>query len=372
MLAKFCKYRYSGAFIFCIIFTCSYAQGDITLHIGDKAPVLRVSNWVKGEPILDYKKGTVYVIEFWATWCLPCKAAMPHLSGLAKRYKDNVVVVGVDVMEGRKVTRENIISFVDSMGSQMNYTVAIQDSNYAERDWLEASGENLRYGIPRTFVVDGNGRLAWIGHPSKLGCVLPKIVDMSWNVEEVRNIRKTKMYIQELEDSLNFELIEYRATSERPGKPYEAMAFINKVLEEEPRLQYAPRIAFHTLSALISIDKQRAYEYGMNAIAAEPVYHDSPAYDIAGYIKVNPAGQEISPELYKLAAFAYQKAIEDTPYPELTDLPRDYREIARLFWLSNDKHLAILVQQKAIKISRCRGLNSMTKELESGLEEYIK
>ncbi len=371
MLKNFLKYCYRGAFIFYIVINCSYAQGDITLHIGDKAPVLRVSSWIKGEPVTEYKKGTVYVIEFWATWCAPCRAAMPHLSRLAKRYKDNVVAVGINVMEGRNVSKENLLSFVDSMGSQMDYTVAVQDSNYVEKDWLETSGERW-HGIPRVFVVDSNGRLAWAGHPGELGCILPKIVDRSWNVEEAEDIRKTKKYIRELEDSLNKELMEYRITYGKPGKPYEAIAFINKFLEEEPRLRYAPRIAFHTLSALISIDKQKAYEYGMNAITMEPIYHESPASNIARYIEVNPAGLEFSPELYKLAAFAYQKTIEDIFYPELADLPRYYRKIAEFFWLSNDRYLAILAQQKAIKISKCRGLDAAIKELESELDEYAK
>lgn len=369
MLKNFLKYFYKGTFIFYIVINYAYAQGDITLHIGDKAPVLRVSNWFKGEPITEYKKGTVYVIEFWATWCAPCRAAMPHLSVLAKRHKKEVVIVGLDVMEKREITKEKIASFVDSMGNLMDYTVAMQDSNYAEKDWLEVSGER---GLPTTFVVDGDGRLAWIGHPGHLDSVLPKIVDKSWNVGEAGDIRKTKRYLRELEDSLSNELMEYRITIGKSGKPHEAIAFINKFLEEEPRLRYTPRIAFHTLSALISIDKQKAYEYGMNAITAESVYHESPAYTIAGYIDVNPAQQELSPELYRLAAIARQKVVQDFIYPELSDLPRHYREIAKLFWLSEDKHLAILAQQKAIEISKYRGLDATTKELESELGAYMK
>jgi len=58
-----------------------------TLNLGDPAPSLRVREWLKGKPVGQFEKGTVYVVEFWATWCTPCKAAMPRLSKLAGKYK---------------------------------------------------------------------------------------------------------------------------------------------------------------------------------------------------------------------------------------------------------------------------------------------
>src|SRR4051794_18757941 len=66
------------------------------LSVGDAAPPLAVTKWVAGAPVAKFEPGKVYVVEFWATWCGPCIAAMPHLAGLQADYKDQgLVVLGV-------------------------------------------------------------------------------------------------------------------------------------------------------------------------------------------------------------------------------------------------------------------------------------
>lgn len=54
-------------------------QPAVTLKAGDPAPPLKIEKWLKSGPIERFEKGKVYVLEFWATWCPPCIASMPHL-----------------------------------------------------------------------------------------------------------------------------------------------------------------------------------------------------------------------------------------------------------------------------------------------------
>ncbi len=129
-------------------------------ELGDKAPPLQVAEWVKGKPVdLAASKGkTVTVVEFWATWCGPCRVSIPHLTELQKKFKDKgVVFVGVSTEDTSVVKK-----FVQQMGSKMDYTVAVDKDSQTDKGYMEAFGID---GIPHAFVVDKEGRIVWNGHP---------------------------------------------------------------------------------------------------------------------------------------------------------------------------------------------------------------
>src|SRR5947208_3003534 len=65
----------------CLIGTLARA-GE--LKVGDVAPPLTIAKYVKGPADTAFKKGEVYLVEFWATWCTSCHASFPHLNELAK------------------------------------------------------------------------------------------------------------------------------------------------------------------------------------------------------------------------------------------------------------------------------------------------
>ena len=71
------------------------------LTIGSTAPSIDIEHWMsdgdgKFKHIKDFEKGKVYVVEFWATWCGPCIASMPHISKLQDDYaKRGVTVISV-------------------------------------------------------------------------------------------------------------------------------------------------------------------------------------------------------------------------------------------------------------------------------------
>ena len=159
------------------------ADGGEILNIGDLAPPLTVSGWVKGEKVDRLDPGKTYVVEFWATWCGPCRVSIPHLTELARKYKGRgVTFIGVDVWER---DRGRVKPFVEEMGDQMDYAVALDDvpekgdphDGAMAKGWMNAAEED---GIPTAFVVRG-GKITWIGHPMDLDSPLARIVDGTWD-----------------------------------------------------------------------------------------------------------------------------------------------------------------------------------------------
>ncbi len=138
------------------------------LKVGDAAPRLQVARWVQGEPVKELEKGKVYVVEFWAAWCGPCVASIPHLNELHRALKDRgVVFIGQNVWEDDAAAPA---AFVKKMGEKMTYRVALDDAKgggkgFMSEKWLAAADQD---GIPCAFVIDKQGTIAWIGHPSGL------------------------------------------------------------------------------------------------------------------------------------------------------------------------------------------------------------
>jgi len=131
-----------------------------TVKVGDAAPKLQNGKWVQGEPVTDFKAGKAYLVEFWATWCGPCRVSIPHLNEIHNKYKDQgLVVIGQDCWE----KDDGLVApFIEKMGEKMTYRVALDDKASNEKGemadtWMAAAGRN---GIPSAFLVDPKGLIA--------------------------------------------------------------------------------------------------------------------------------------------------------------------------------------------------------------------
>jgi thiol-disulfide isomerase/thioredoxin len=109
-------------------------------------PAMKLTDVNTGKPIDQSAwRGKVVLLNFWATWCGPCRMEIPDLIKLQDRYRDKLVIVGLSIDEGPV---DAVKAF--AAAEKINYPVAVVDDQT----------EKLFGGItsvPSTFVVNGNG-----------------------------------------------------------------------------------------------------------------------------------------------------------------------------------------------------------------------
>ncbi len=207
------------------------APKEPTLTIGSAAPKLQVSKWVQGDAVAAFDKEHAYVVEFWATWCGPCRTSIPHLNELHQKLVDKgLIVIGQDCWER---DLEKVDPFLKEMGDKMSYRVALDDTSEDDkgamaRTWMEAAGQS---GIPTAFVIDKQQRVAWIGHPMELTeSLLESVLSGSYDLELAK---------KDYEDRQRFLAIARKAsiaisTALRAEKPEDAVAPAEELLAAAP------------------------------------------------------------------------------------------------------------------------------------------
>ena len=109
-------------------------------------------NWVS----LDDMKGKVVLLNFWGTWCGPCRVEIPAFINLVEKYeKEGLEIVGVTLTSGPP---ENIQAFANKWG--INYTLLTDiegnETQFVIAKYGEAIGQRIN-GIPTTFIIDREG-----------------------------------------------------------------------------------------------------------------------------------------------------------------------------------------------------------------------
>ncbi len=121
--------------------------------------------------LADYK-GKVVVLDFYATWCEPCRAETPRLVQLQRQYQEQgLQVIGLNV--GGADDREFVLGYAREYGIQ--YPLGFPDDEFAD----SFLGDNQN--IPQAFVFDRNGKLVkrFIGYSESSGAELERLVKAS-------------------------------------------------------------------------------------------------------------------------------------------------------------------------------------------------
>jgi len=310
------------------------------LNIGDPAPDLQVAKWVQGDAVKAFEPGKAYLVEFWATWCGPCKVSIPHLNELHQKFKDkDLVVIGQDCWERDEALVE---PFIKKMGEKMTYRVALDDKS-SEKDgamaatWMQAAERN---GIPSAFVVNKQGKIAWIGHPMSLkDSVLEEILAGSFDLKKAA----TDYEASEKSQKQRAELSRKLGTSLQKKNWDDAEA---AVAEMEKVLPGDQRDAYAMVRFQIQVGRGN-YDAAYKGLSAYSDAHQNEAMlqnQIAWTIVSRKGLEKRDMPLAEKAAERANKAAKGED-PNILDT------LARIQFMNDKKQEAVATQQKAAELA---------------------
>ena len=223
-----------------------------------------MKTWYKGKAVKSFKANKTYVVEFWATWCGPCRESIPHLTEMAKKNKD-VTFVGVSIWEDDK--GGNIKKFVSDMGAKMDYNVGYSGNKTGmSKTWMEAAGQN---GIPTAFVVK-NKKVLWIAHPMEMEKPLAEIKSGKFNLAKFKTEFSKQAAVAKAEMASRAEVSAVDKMI-KEGKYAEASAKLDALEKKTPSLK--PMLANQRF-VLLSKQDPTAWEARVKELSASTKQED--------------------------------------------------------------------------------------------------
>ena len=307
------------------------------LAVGDAAPEISIDHWVKGAAIDNFEIGQVYVMEFWATWCGPCIASMPHLSGLQEQYADTVKIIGVS-SESELETVTNFLEETNKSDNLLNndrmrYTVTVDPDRSTSRAFMEASGQR---GIPTAFIINDEGKVAWIGHPMGMDEPLEQVVNGTWDIAAAA-AEFEKGQAQDLA------MVELRTVYTAAMENEDWDAWIAAI--DAFAVQYGENSQLSSMKfdALLTgkKDKVAAYAWARTMLASS--WDNAQALNAFAWNLLDRTPEELQDLDYALEVATRASDLTNNEDPMILDT------LARAYWELGETYKAIAWQQKAVE-----------------------
>lgn len=337
--------------------------------IGSKAPPLDIQHWIQDgngffKPVETFETGKVYVVEFWATWCGPCIASMPHLAELQNKYRGQ----GVQVISVSDESLEEVQDLLGQENEQVGKTFGEITSAYSltadpdrsvHVDYMEAANQR---GIPTSFIVGKQGLVEWIGHPGELDEPLDAVVNDTWDRAKFQEEMKAQQEFQK-----TMEQISMLAGARRFD---DAIKLVNERLESaetEPLRDHwlSVRNGLKISGGMVDDDVVEYYRGQLSEMKGHAEAIGRFGYSMYG---ASQQGADIGP-LGGIVITAIQGEVEDAD-PELR--PLLFNTMALLHNVAGNTKEAIQAQQAAIDAADDRQKRRLMPFLEELKEQAEK
>ncbi len=204
--------NHKTAILCVLVFAVATAAAQAAPQIGEKAPPIKVAKWFgDAPPALPGEDGAekhVYIVEFWATWCGPCRISIPHLAELHRKHKkDGLLILGISNEEIETIDAFLKAKMPDPKNGEkkqidMPYYVGADEEMGTQVVWLKDVP-----GIPHAYIVNRDGVIVWAGNPldpeADMDGVLKKVLAGKYDVEAARNRAVADKKYKELFGELN-------------------------------------------------------------------------------------------------------------------------------------------------------------------------
>lgn len=129
------------------------------IRIGQRAPDFHLRSLENEAVALSDYLGKIVILEFWASWCGPCRFTMPELENIARSLASDVVLLGVSLDRSER----NAANYLAS--NNFDAMIALYESYASAFAVFQTYGDG---GIPKTYVIDRDGIIRFVGHPARL------------------------------------------------------------------------------------------------------------------------------------------------------------------------------------------------------------
>jgi peroxiredoxin len=127
---------------------------------GERAPAFTLETFTGETVSLADLRGQIVILDFWASWCRPCRLSMPRIERIAAQFAEReVVLLGVSLDRTRRAA-EAYLADLDSPHMLAVWSSYSDATRVAERYGI--------IGIPHTFLIDREGVVRFTGHPNHL------------------------------------------------------------------------------------------------------------------------------------------------------------------------------------------------------------